>query len=69
MSLTNDLGCCDTCGKELVFETKEMKRKSNAYQKKYAWNKYVQVCCDECIEKGHTITDEELKGIKKVTIN
>lgn len=59
------LGCCNDCGKMLFGITKE----TLDYQKKHIDNEFVRVSCDECISKNHTLTDEELSGVKKLEFN
>lgn len=54
------LGCCNDCGKMLFNITPEVLD----YQKKHMNNEYVRVSCDNCISKGHTLTDQELVTIK-----
>jgi phage terminase large subunit GpA-like protein len=60
------MGVCNECGKK--FEP-PLNKKMSAYQKKYMDNEYVRVCCDECIAKNHTLTDEELGKVKTEYLN
>jgi len=54
-------GICNECGIPLKLDKEGL-----AYQRKYMDNFNVRTCCDECISKGHIITDEELGSIVKV---
>lgn len=59
------LGYCEDCGKLLIGQTQE----SLDYQNKHINNEFVLTSCDDCIAKGHTLTDEELAGVKIQELN
>lgn len=57
------LNVCNDCGKPF---NPPLSKKMLDYQKKHLDNPFVFVSCDNCIEKGHTLTDEELSTVVKV---